>query len=247
MKKYIPVAKKEIPTKENKPDQHPGEQDKLKGNFSAFTYECGCDEAGRGCLAGPVVAAAVILPAGFECPLLNDSKQLTEKERDLLRPVIEKEALAWGVAEVSCTEIDGINILNASILAMHRAMDKLAIRPEYIIVDGNRFKPYAGIPHQTIVKGDSKYLSIAAASILAKTHRDELMMHLHAECPEYSWDQNKAYPTMKHRAAIRLYGTTPHHRMTFDLLGDKKAEAILRIKAKADAKAMKDRKLKGKL
>jgi ribonuclease HII len=243
IQKHIPVAKKEIPTKEN----NLGKQEKLKGNFSTFTYECGCDEAGRGCLAGPVVAAAVILPAGFDCPLLNDSKQLTEKERDILRPIIEKEALAWGVAEVSCTEIDGINILNASILAMHRAMDKLDIRPEYIIVDGNRFKSYVGIPHQTIVKGDSKYLSIAAASILAKTHRDELMMHLHTECPEYSWDQNKAYPTMKHRAAIRLYGTTPYHRMTFDLLGDNKAEAKLRIKAKADAKAKKDLKPKGKL
>ena len=234
------VVKKGISIKENKLTIYPVEIEKLKGNFSAFTYECGCDEAGRGCLAGPVVAAAVILPAGFDCPLLNDSKQLTEKERDTLRPIIEREALAWGVAEVSCTEIDDINILNASILAMHRAMDKLAIRPEYIIVDGNRFKPYAGIPHQTIVKGDSKYLSIAAASVLAKTHRDELMLHLHAECPEYSWDQNKAYPTIKHRAAIRLHGTTPHHRMTFDLLGDKKAEAKLKIKAKADAKAKKN-------
>ena len=232
--------KKGIPIKENKQTIYPVENEKLKGNFSTFTHECGCDEAGRGCLAGPVVAAAVILPAGFDCPLLNDSKQLTEKERDTLRPIIEREALAWGVAEVSCTEIDDINILNASILAMHRAMDKLAIRPEYIIVDGNRFKPYAGIPHQTIVKGDSKYLSIAAASVLAKTHRDELMLHLHAECPEYSWDQNKAYPTIKHRAAIRLHGTTPHHRMTFDLLGDKKAEAKLKIKAKADAKAKKN-------
>ena len=239
--------KKGIPVKGIKPALYPGENKKLKGNFSTLTFECGCDEAGRGCLAGPVVAAAVILPAGFDCPLLNDSKQLTEKERDTLRPIIEREALAWGVAEVSCTEIDNINILNASILAMHRAMDKLIIRPEYIIVDGNRFKPYAGIPYQTIVKGDSKYLSIAAASVLAKTHRDELMMHLHAKCPEYSWDQNKAYPTMKHRAAIRLYGTTPHHRMTFDLLGDKKGETKLRIKAKAVAKAEKDLKPKGKL
>jgi ribonuclease HII len=236
-------VKKEIRIKENNPTLYPEENKKLKGNFSTFAHECGCDEAGRGCLAGPVVAAAVILPAGFDCPLLNDSKQLTEKERDTLRPIIELEALAWGVAEVSCTEIDDINILNASILAMHRAMDKLAIRPEYIIVDGNRFKPYADIPHLTIVKGDSKYLSIAAASVLAKTHRDELMMHLHTECPEYSWDQNKAYPTLKHRAAIRLYGTTPHHRMTFDLLGDKKTETKLRIKAKVK----KDPKPKGKL
>jgi ribonuclease HII len=211
--------------------------EKLKGNLSSFTYECGCDEAGRGCLAGPVVAAAVILPADFDCPQLNDSKQLTESVRDALRPVIEREALAWAVAEVSCTEIDEINILNASILAMHRAMDKLKIRPEFIIVDGNRFKPYADIPHQTIVKGDSKYLSIAAASVLAKTHRDELMMHLHQDYPVYSWDHNKAYPTLKHRAAIRLFGSTPHHRLTFDLLGDKKIEAKLKIKAKKEAKS----------
>jgi ribonuclease HII len=213
-------------------------QEGLKGNFSEFTYECGCDEAGRVCLAGPVVAAAVILPAGFTCPLLNDSKQLTEAERDKLRPVIEKEALAWAVAEVSCNEIDQINILNASILAMHRAMDKLQIRPEYIIVDGNRFKPYEEVPYRTIVKGDSKYLSIAAASVLAKTHRDELMQQLHAEFPVYDWDHNKAYPTLKHRAAIRKHGTTPHHRLTFDLLGDKKAEAKLKIIAKAEAKVL---------
>jgi ribonuclease HII len=210
----------------------------LKGNISEFTFECGCDEAGRGCLAGPVVAAAVILPAGFDCPLLNDSKQLTEAERDILRPVIEKEALAWAIAEVSCHEIDQINILNASILAMHRAMDKLQIRPEYIIVDGNRFKPYEEVPYQTIIKGDSKYLSIAAASVLAKTHRDELMQQLHAEFPVYDWDKNKAYPTLKHRAAIRKHGTTPQHRLTFDLLGDKKAEAKLKMLVKAEAKAL---------
>jgi len=194
----------------------------LKGNFSAFTLECGCDEAGRGCLAGPVVAAAVILPQNFECPLLNDSKQLTELQREALRPIIEKEALAWAVAEVDNHEIDEINILNASILAMHRAVQKLTTRPEFIIVDGNRFKPFEDIPHQTIVKGDSKYLSIAAASVLAKTHRDELMQTLHAEFPHYDWDKNKAYPTLKHRASIREHGTTGYHRMTFNLLGGEK-------------------------
>jgi ribonuclease HII len=169
------------------------------------------------------VAAAVILPPDFVCPKLNDSKQLSEKEREELRPIIEKEALAWAVAEVSNVEIDQINILNASILAMHRAIDKLSIRPEFIIVDGNKFKPYADIHHQTIVKGDSKYLSIAAASILAKTHRDEIMQQLHAEFPVYDWDKNKAYPTIKHRKAIRVYGTTEYHRMSYDLLGEKKA------------------------
>jgi ribonuclease HII len=194
----------------------------LKGNFSTFTLECGCDEAGRGCLAGPVVAAAVILPQNFECPLLNDSKQLTELQREALRPIIEKEALAWAVAEVDNHEIDEINILNASILAMHRAVQKLTTRPKFIIVDGNRFKPFEDIPHQTIVKGDSKYLSIAAASVLAKTHRDELMQTLHAEFPHYDWDKNKAYPTLKHRASIREHGTTGYHRMTFNLLGGEK-------------------------
>jgi ribonuclease HII len=193
----------------------------LSINFSGMELECGCDEAGRGCLAGPVVAAAVILPLDFNCPLLNDSKQLTELQREKLRPIIEKDALAWAVAEVSCTEIDEINILNASILAMHRAIDKLRIRPEFIIVDGNKFKAYQDISHQTIVKGDSKFLSIAAASVLAKTHRDELMQRLHAEHPQYDWQKNKAYPTPKHRAAIRLHGTTVHHRMTYNLLGDK--------------------------
>jgi len=222
----------------NKTNALTEQKENLKGNFSTFTFECGCDEAGRGCLAGPVVAAAVILPSDFVCPLLNDSKQLTEAVRDILRPIIEKEALAWAVAEVSCSEIDDINILNASILAMHRAMDKLKIRPEFVIVDGNRFKPYGEIPFQTIVKGDSKYLSIAAASVLAKTHRDELMLHLHEEFPVYNWDKNKAYPTMKHRSAIRLNGTTPYHRMTFDLLGDKKIEAKLKKEAKAMAKSI---------
>lgn len=196
----------------------------LKANFSKFILECGCDEAGRGCLAGPVVAAAVILPPDFECPQLNDSKQLTETEREQLRPLIEQQAVAWAVAKVDNIEIDQINILNASILAMHRAVDKLTVRPEFIIVDGNRFKPYPDIHHQTIVKGDSKYLSIAAASVLAKTHRDEIMQQLHAEFPNYDWNNNKAYPTPKHRNSIRQHGTTPYHRMTFDLLGEKKAE-----------------------
>jgi len=211
----------------------------LKGNFSKFRFECGCDEAGRGCLAGPVVAAAVILPLDFVCPLLNDSKQLTEKERDTLRPIIEKEALAWAVAEVDNHEIDEINILNASILAMHRAIDQLTIRPEFIIVDGNKFKPYADIHHQTIVKGDSKYLSIAAASILAKTYRDEIMQQLHDEFPVYDWDKNKAYPTPKHRSGIRKHGTTSYHRMSYDLLGDRKAEAKAMKKAKEQVKAKK--------
>jgi len=194
----------------------------LRGNFSKFELECGCDEAGRGCLAGPVVAAAVILPTNFHCQLLNDSKQLSEKQRDKLRPIIENEALAWAVAEVDNIEIDQINILNASILAMHRAIDKLQLRPEFIIVDGNKFKPYGEIHHQTIVKGDSKYLSIAAASILAKTHRDEIMQSLHAQFPVYDWCNNKAYPTLKHRAGIRKFGTTSYHRLTYDLLGDRK-------------------------
>ncbi len=197
------------------------EPDQLLANYSDYKLECGCDEAGRGCLAGPVVAAAVILPPDFFCSGLNDSKQLSEKERDKLRPIIEKEAIAWAVAEVNNVEIDQINILNASILAMHRAIDKLSVAPEFIIVDGNKFKPYKEIPHQTIVKGDSKYLSIAAASILAKTHRDEIMMKYHAEFPVYNWDDNKAYPTPKHRNAIREFGTTYLHRMTFNLIGEK--------------------------
>jgi len=227
-----------MPAINTKPDHQIELNAGLKGNFSVFMVECGCDEAGRGCLAGPVVAAAVILPPGFVCPLLNDSKQLTESVRDTLRPVIERDALAWAVAEVSNDEIDDMNILNASILAMHRAMDQLVIRPEFIIVDGNRFKSYGDIPYQTIVKGDSKYLSIAAASVLAKTHRDERMQQLHLEYPAFSWDQNKAYPTLVHRAAIRLNGTTPYHRMTFDLLGDRKIEARLKLIAKAEAKAI---------
>lgn len=203
-------------------------------NFSEKLLECGCDEAGRGCLAGPVVAAAVILPADFDCPTLNDSKQLTEKQREQLRPFIEENALAWAVAIVDNNEIDKINILNASILAMHRAIDQLKVSPEFIIVDGNKFKPYASVPHQTIVKGDSKYLSIAAASVLAKTHRDELMLQLHAEFPMYDWAQNKAYPTLKHRNAIRLNGVTPYHRMSYDLLGVKEKPVRKKKVKKAD-------------
>ena len=192
----------------------------LLPNYSGHRLECGCDEAGRGCLAGPVVAAAVILPLEFSCPGLNDSKQLTELQRDELRIIIEQEAIAWAVALVDEKEIDEINILNASILAMHRAVDKLTVTPEFIIVDGNKFKKYGNIPHQTIVKGDSKYLSIAAASVLAKTHRDELMMKLHGEFPQYGWDRNKAYPTIKHRQAIKQYGVSPYHRLSYKLLSN---------------------------
>lgn len=181
--------------------------------------EAGCDEAGRGCLAGAVYAAAVILPPGYENGMLNDSKQLTEKRRYLLREQIERDAVAWAVGIVSPQEIDEINILNASFLAMHRAVDALAVRPEHLIVDGNRFRPYPGIPHTTVVKGDGKYMSIAAASILAKTYRDDYMRRLHAEYPVYRWDSNKGYPSRAHREAIRQYGTTPYHRMTFNLLG----------------------------
>lgn len=182
--------------------------------------EAGCDEAGRGCLAGAVYAAAVILPSDYKNELLNDSKKLTEKQRYQLRPIIEKEALAWAVGVVTPQEIDKINILNASFLAMHRALDKLVLRPEYILVDGNRFKPYQSIPYTTVVKGDGKYLSIAAASILAKTYRDDYMNALHQEYPMYDWLSNKGYPTKKHREAIRRFGTSPYHRMSYNLLGD---------------------------
>ena len=180
--------------------------------------EAGCDEAGRGCLAGPVTAAAVILPPDFHNELLNDSKQLTERQREALRPVVEREAIAWAVAMVDAHEIDRINILNASILAMHRAIDQLKVRPEALLIDGNRFRPYRDIPHTTIVKGDGKMMSIAAASVLAKTHRDELMRRLHNEFPLYGWNRNKGYPTREHRAAIAAHGTTPYHRITFQLL-----------------------------
>lgn len=182
--------------------------------------EAGCDEAGRGCLAGAVYAAAVILPRDFKNELLNDSKQLTEKQRYALREVIEREAVAWAVGVVSPQEIDKINILRASFLAMHRAIDQLAVRPEHLLIDGNRFNAYPNIPHTTVVKGDGKYLSIAAASILAKTYRDDYMNRLHEKFPYYDWDRNKGYPTAKHRAAIAKYGSTPYHRFTFNLLGD---------------------------
>lgn len=186
--------------------------------------EAGCDEAGRGCLAGAVYAAAVILPKDFKNALMNDSKQLTEKQRYALREVIEREAIAWSVGIVLPEEIDKINILNASILAMHRAVDGLKIRPEALIIDGNRFRPYHNLPHTTVVKGDGKYLSIAAASILAKTYRDDYMNRLHEEYPFYDWKGNKGYPTKKHREGIRLHGTTPYHRMSFNLLGDGQLE-----------------------
>lgn len=183
--------------------------------------EAGCDEAGRGCLSGPVVAAAVILPSVFCNPLLNDSKQLTERQREALRPIIEREAVAFGVGIVSNEEIDRINILNASILAMHRALDALSCRPQHILVDGNKFKTYNDISYTTVVKGDAKYMSIAAASILAKTYRDELMTSLHDEFPQYNWKKNKGYPTKDHREAIAQHGTSPYHRLTFKLLADK--------------------------
>lgn len=180
--------------------------------------EAGCDEAGRGCLAGPVFAAAVILPEDFENEILNDSKKLSESTRNALRPIIEREALAWAVGMVSAEEIDDINILNASFLAMHRAIAQLKTTPEFLLIDGNRFVPYSEIRHTCIVKGDGKMMSIAAASILAKTHRDEYMMNLHSRFPQYGWDSNKGYPTKAHRAAIAKFGTTPFHRLTFQLL-----------------------------
>lgn len=225
----------------------------LKPYLYPGIMEAGCDEAGRGCLCGPVSCAAVILPPDFECPQLNDSKQLTEKKREELRPYIEKHALAWAVVMVDAEEIDRINILNASIIGMHRALDALSIRPQHILVDGNRFKPYTSpsnivqhvnnvnidntditditdnidndtipdgiiIPHTTVVKGDATYMSIAAASVLAKTHRDELMKKLAAEYPGYDWEINKGYPTKAHRQAIARLGATPLHRHTFRLL-----------------------------
>ena len=190
----------------------------LLSHYHSDRPEAGCDEAGRGCLAGPVYAGAVMLAAGFYHPLLNDSKQLTEKQRDALRVVIEREALAWAVGSVSPAEIDRINILNASYLAMHRALDALAQRPEFILVDGNRFRAYAAVPHLCVVKGDGKYASIAAASVLAKTHRDAEMYRLAGLFPEYDWTGNKGYPTRAHRDAIRRHGLTPHHRLSFQQL-----------------------------
>ena len=192
----------------------------LKSHYYEGKVEAGCDEAGRGCLAGSVYAAAVILPDDYQNDLLNDSKQLTEKKRYLLREIIQHDAIAWAVGIVTPEEIDKINILNASILAMHRALDQLKVRPEAIIIDGNRFKKYQDLPHTTIVKGDGKYLSIAAASILAKTYRDDYMNELAEEYPQYDWLSNKGYPTKKHRDAIRQYGITPYHRRSYNLLGD---------------------------
>lgn len=192
----------------------------LASHFYDGLVEAGCDEAGRGCLAGSVYAGAVIFPPDYENAWLNDSKQLTEKRRNELREIIKRDAVAWAVGVVTPEEIDRINILNASILAMHRALDQLSVRPEAVIVDGNRFKPYRDLPYTTIVKGDGKYLSIAAASILAKTYRDDYMASLAAEYPQYDWQSNKGYPTRKHREAIRQYGITPYHRRSYNLLGD---------------------------
>lgn len=182
--------------------------------------EAGCDEAGRGALAGPVFAAAVILPKGFAHPMLDDSKKLTAKQREKLRRIIEQEALAWAVASLSAAEIDRLNILRASITAMHNAISQLSTTPSFLLIDGNRFCKYKNIPHQCIVKGDGKYAPIAAASILAKTHRDEYMKRIAAEYPQYGWDRNMAYPTAAHREAIRKFGTTPYHRMSYTLLRD---------------------------
>ena len=182
--------------------------------------EAGCDEAGRGCLAGAVYAAAVILPPDFQCELLNDSKQLTERQRYELRPIIEREAVAWAVGVVTPEEIDKINILQASFLAMHRAIDGLKKRPQHLLIDGNRFRKYQDLPHTTVVKGDGKLMSIAAASVLAKTYRDDYMNALHEQYPHYGWNRNKGYPTKEHRQAIEQHGTTPYHRLTFNLLGD---------------------------
>jgi ribonuclease HII len=190
----------------------------LRARFYKSKIEAGCDEAGRGCLAGPVVAAAVILPKNFKHDILTDSKQLTKKQRNELRLEVEGKAVAWSIGIASHHEIDEINILNASYLAMHRAIDQLESKPEHLLIDGNRFKPYGKIPHKCIVKGDSKYYSIAAASILAKTHRDEMMDKLSEKYPEYHWNTNVGYPTKAHRSAIKDFGITPYHRRSFQLL-----------------------------
>ena len=190
--------------------------------FNKDVIEAGCDEAGRGCLAGPVYAAAVILPKDYVNPQLNDSKKLTERQRYALREVILRDAVAYAVGIVSNQEIDEINILNASFLAMHRAIDQLRVRPQHLLIDGNRFSPYPFIPHTTIIKGDGKYMSIAAASILAKTYRDDFMNNLASEYPQYAWRDNKGYPTKAHRQAIARFGLTPYHRTTFNLLGSVK-------------------------
>lgn len=192
----------------------------LNLRFSKFEFECGTDEAGRGCLAGPVTAAAVMLPQDFNLELLNDSKKLSEKTREKLKPIIEELSVSFSVTHLEPNIIDEINILNASIRAMQESILKLKPTPNYIIVDGNRFKPVENIPHSTIIKGDSKYMSIAAASVLAKTYRDAYMNKIHEEFPMYNWKQNKGYPTKEHRAAIKKYGTCKYHRMTFKLLED---------------------------
>lgn len=192
-----------------------GKMVQLRPNLKSGRLEAGCDEAGRGCLAGPVVAAAVILPDDFEHPLLNDSKQLSAKVRDQLRIFIEANALAWAVAEASPEEIDDINILNASILAMNRAIRKLKIIPQHLLIDGNRFRNSTEIPYTCLIKGDARFLSIAAASVLAKTHRDEMMITLHRDFPQFGWTQNKGYPTVFHRKAIKEFGISPFHRKTF--------------------------------
>lgn len=192
----------------------------LLPNYSGNTLEAGIDEAGRGCLAGPVVAAAVILPQDYQHPLLNDSKKLSYKQREQIREDILRDAVAWSIGEASCQEIDAVNILQATYLAMHRAIEGLGIAPAYLLIDGNRFKPYQPIPHACIIKGDGKYFSIAAASVLAKTHRDELMGGLAKEFTQYGWEQNAGYPTRKHREAIAAAGATQHHRHSFKLLPD---------------------------
>lgn len=194
------------------------DMNKLLSYYKKGVLEAGCDEAGRGCLAGPVVAAAVILPIDFNHPLLNDSKQLSRKKRDLLRPIIEREALTWGVGIVDNIEIDKINILNASFEAMHRAINQLSKEPKFLLIDGNKFNPYKDIPFQCMIKGDGRFMSIAAASVLAKTHRDEIMEELHEEFPSYDWLSNKGYPTIKHREAITKFGTTKYHRESFTLI-----------------------------
>jgi ribonuclease HII len=190
----------------------------LLSHYTTDLREAGCDEAGRGCLAGPVFAAAVVLPKHYQNESLNDSKQLNKNQQNILRKTIENDALAWAVASVNHNEIDKINILNASILAMHKAIEKLSIKPEFLLIDGNRFKSYKKIPHQTVVKGDGKYLAIAAASVLAKTYRDEYMSKIHNDFPNYGWLTNQGYPTQKHYESIEKYGITPHHRKTFKLI-----------------------------
>ena len=188
----------------------------LENSYQTELLEAGCDEAGRGCLAGSVFAAAVILPPDFYHPLLNDSKQMTERQRNLLRPIIEREAVAWAVAEITAARIDEINILKASIEGMNIAAANLKVAPQFLAIDGNRFISHNGLPYKCIVKGDGKYANIAAASVLAKTHRDEYMLRLHEEYPNYWWDRNKGYPTKEHRLAIREYGLTPYHRLSFN-------------------------------